>query len=338
MATTINKKINHMFLLMERLAEGEELYAQHEELLEVLGVSERTLDRYLKDIYENYEKILVVEKLKKEFSERKVTVYRVADRKKDVSKVLRFFMENSNDLGWVLQMINENDPSFLNDLDEHERFELEHNIKEDEGIFLFRSTPFENLEDSDKKNIFSQLRKAVKNHEYRTLIYDKNGLETLKDVKCLKLIYMNNNWYLAVENEDKRFRMLRLSFVEEVKYASSGKTTFQSSRVDVYNDYFSSLQNAMTLVGKHFEKAVLKVSPRVALYFGEKMKPFFPSQEYMHTEEDGSVVFSIEYTQPLEILPFIKQWQPDMHIVSPDNLKKQLVRELHQSLQNHEES
>jgi predicted DNA-binding transcriptional regulator YafY len=338
MATTINKKINHMFLLMERLAEGEELYAQHEELLEVLGVSERTLDRYLKDIYENYEKILVIEKLKKEFSERKVTVYRVAARKKDVSKVLRFFMENSNDLGWVLQMINENDPSFLKDLDEHERFELEHNIKEDEGIFLFRSTPFENLEDSDKKNIFSQLRKAVKNHEYRTLIYDKNGLETLKDVKCLKLIYMNNNWYLAVENEDKLFRMLRLSFVKEVQYASSGKTTFQSSRVDVYNDYFSSLQNAMTLVGKHFEKAVLKVSPGVAIYFEEKMKPFFPSQEYMHTEEDGSIVFSIAYTQPLEILPFIKQWQPDICIVSPEKLKKQLVHELQQSLQNHQES
>jgi predicted DNA-binding transcriptional regulator YafY len=335
MATTINKKINHMFMLMERLAKGEELYSQHEELLEELSVSERTLDRYLKDIYENYEKILVVEKLKKEFSERKVTVYRVADRKKDVSKILRFFIENSNDLGWVLQMINENDPSFLKDLDEHNRFELEHNIKEDEGIFLFRSTPFENLEDSDKKNIFSQLRKAVKNHEYRTLIYNKNALETLHDVKCLKLIYMNNNWYLAIENEEKHFRMLRLSFVEEIKYASNGKTTFQLSRVDAYNEYFSSLQNAMTLIGKDFEKAVLKASPEVALYFKKNMKPFFPSQKYMHTEEDGSIVFSIKYTQPLEILPFIKQWQPDISIVSPEKLKNQLIEELQQSLKNH---
>ena len=337
MSTTINKKINHMFILMERLAQGEELYSQHEELLTALGVSERTLERYLKDIYANYEKILVVEKLKKEFTERKVTVYRVGDRKKDVSKILRFFIENSNDLGWVLQMINENDPSFLKDLDESERFEIEQNIKEDEGIFIFRTTPFENLEDSDKKNVFSQLRKAVKNHEYRTLIYDKNGLETLKDVKCLKLIYMNNNWYLAVENDEKHFRMLRLSFVEEVKYASSGKTTFQVSKLDVYSEYFSSLQNAMTLIGKDFQKAVLKVSPKVALYFEEKMKPFFPSQEYMHTEEDGSIVFSIEYTQPLEILPFIKQWQPDMSIISPKKLKDQLIQELQQSLKNYEE-
>jgi predicted DNA-binding transcriptional regulator YafY len=148
---------------------------------------------------------------------------------------------------------------------------------------------------------------------------------------------MNNNWYLAVENEDKHFRMLRLSFVLEVKYASSGKSTFQASRVDAYNEYFASLQNAMTLIGKNFEKAVLKVSPRIALYFEEKMKPFFPSQEYMHTEEDGSIVFSIEYTQPLEILPFIKQWQPDMSIVSPKKLKDQLIHELQLSLKNYEE-
>jgi predicted DNA-binding transcriptional regulator YafY len=232
-------------------------------------------------------------------------------------------------------MIHENDPSFLKELDESDRYDIEQNIKEDEGIFVFKSTPFESLDVPAHQSIFSQLKKAVKNHEYRTIVYQKNKMEELKDLKCLKLVYMNNNWYLATEDSAKQFRFLRLSFIQKIKYASKGRETFQSSRVEEYNTYFASLQNAMTLVGKSFDKTVLKASPRVALYFAEDMKPFFPSQEYVRTEEDGSVVFSIEYTQPLEVLPFIKQWQPDISILAPLKLKDQLVKELQQSLNNH---
>ena len=335
MSTTINKKINHIYVLLERLAKGEELYAQDEELLEQLDVSERTLDRYLKDIHELYGKIVLTEKKKKEFTERKVTIYRVMDRQKDVSKILKFFIENSNDLGWILQMVHENDPSFLRNMDADDRYTIEKNIKEDEGIFVFVSSPFENLEDSYKKEIFSQLKTAVKNHEYKTITYHKNKEEIFENLKCLKLLHMNNNWYLAVEDDKNDFQFLRLSFIQKVEYATGGKVTFQPARVDHYHSFFSSLQNAMTLANIPFKRATLKASPAVALYFAESMKPFFPSQEYVRTEEDGSVVFRVDYTQDLEILPFIKQWQPNMVILTPDTLKETLMSDLRQSLENH---
>ena len=335
MSTTINKKINHIYVLLERLAKGEELYAQDEALRVQLDVSERTLDRYLKDIHELYRKLVLTEKKKKEFTDRKVTIYRVIDREKDVSKILKYFIENSNDLSWVLQMIHENDPSFLKDLDDSDRYIIEKNIKEDEGIFLFKSTPFENLDDTKHKKIFTDLKIAVKNREYRTIVYKKNKLQELKDVKCLKLVYMNNNWYLAMENEKKHFRVLRLSFIEKVMYASADKMSYQVSRVEFYNEYFASLQNAMTLFGKPFKKATLKVSPHLALYFSEDMKPFFPSQEYVSTEEDGSIIFTVEYTQPLEILPFVKQWQPDIEILSPIELRNAMVEDMKKSMEMH---
>lgn len=320
---------------MGRLAQGEELYVKHEEILDELGVDERTLSRYLKDIHEIYGNIILTEKKKKEFTDRKVTVYRVADRQKDVSKVLKFFIENSNDLGWVLQMINENDPSFLKELDESDRNNIERTIKEDEGIFVFKSAPFEDLENPKQKKIFGELKKAVKNHEYRTIIFHNPKREELKDLKCLRLVYMNNNWYLATENEERDFRFLRLSFMEELKYASAGKITFQPSKAAHLSEDFDKIQNAMTLVGKPFNKAELKVTQEVAVYFKEGMKPFFPSQKYIKTEEDGSIIFSVEYTQPLEILPFIKYWQPDMTIVSPNELKERLISDLNESLIKH---
>lgn len=329
-----------MFVLMEHLAKGEELYSQDEVLQEALfggtgEASERALRRYLDDISGLYDKMVRVEKRKKETSERKVTVYSVKDRQKDVSAVLKFFIENSDDLGWVLQMINDNDPKFLKSLDRSDRVDIENNIKEDEDIFVFKGSPFEDLENSGKKEIFMQLKMSVKNHEYRTITYLKGKETLLQDLKCIKLVYMNNNWYLACEDEEKRLRILRLSFIEKVEYAAKDKTTFQPSRVEHYRSYFASLQNAFTLPDRPFKTATLKASPEVALYFEASMKPFFLSQQYVQTQEDGSILFAVEYTQPMEILPFVKQWQPTITIVSPDSLKQALVKDMQQSLKNH---
>jgi predicted DNA-binding transcriptional regulator YafY len=40
------------------------------------------------------------------------------------------------------------------------------------------------------------------------------------------------------------------------------------------------------------------------------------------------VVFSVEYTQPLEVLPFIKEWLPNMEILEPKELREMLIDEL----------
>ena len=340
MATTINKKINILFELLERLAKGEELYSQNKNLqFEIFNstgeANERALRRYLSDIHELYRDIVLTEKKKKALTDRSVTIYRVQNREKDVSTVLKFFMENSDDLGWVLQMIHENDPSFLKELDVNDKYLIEENIKEDEGIFVFKSSPFESFEESQTKGIFNNLKKAVKNHEYRSITYKKNKEEFLEDLKCIKMVYMNNNWYLATENEEKKFRFLRLSFIKKVGYSKNDKITFQASRVDHYHDFFASVQNAMTLQNTQFKKATLKASPGMSLYFKENMKPFFPSQEYVKTEEDGSIVFTVEYTQPLEVLPFIKQWLPDIEIVAPEKLKQFFINDMQKSMKIH---
>lgn len=340
MATTINKKIENMYRLMAKLAKGEELYPQDENLQEMFfedtgDTPQRTLRRYLEDIHQLYRHIVLTEKKKKDLTDRKVTVYRVPDKEKDVSKVFKFFMENSDELGWVLQMIHENDPSFLKELKTKDKHLIEESLQEDAGIFMFNSTPFENFEDSSKKEIFNNLKKAVKNHEYRTIEYEKNKMVTFENMKCLKLVYMNNNWYLATEDEEKKFFWLRLSFMYKVNYADHDKITFQKSRVDYYGDFFSSVQNAMTLANVNFKKTTLKASPCIALYFKESMKPFFSSQEYVRTEEDGSIIFTVEYTQAMEVLPFVKQWLPDISIVEPDSLKEAFVKDMQKSIALH---
>lgn len=335
MATTVDKKIKNIYLLLERLAKGEALYPQNEALQEAFfgevgEAQERALRRYLKEIHELYGHIVLTEKVPTEFSDRKVTVYRVVDKKRDVSEILKYFIDHSSDLSWLLQLVHENDPSILENM--QDRQTLEANIKADNEIFLFKSNPLETLDTHHKNKLFSQAKMAVKNREYHTIQYHYKEKETLHNVKCLKLIFMSNNWYLAIE-EDENLRFLRLSFIDAIHYATDNtKSNYQIKVLEKYHDFFQTLQNPMTL-NIPFQSARLKASPRIAIYFKEKMKPFFPSQKFIQENDDGSVEFSIDYTQSIEVLPFIKQWQPDLLLLSPKSLKEELLEDMKKSVE-----
>ncbi|QIR75246.1 WYL domain-containing protein [Sulfurospirillum diekertiae] len=328
-STTTEKKIIHIFTLMQKLYEGEELYPQNERILDELGVNERTLRRYLEDIHRLYGDILVSEKKQKYLHGKKVSVYRVPNKEQDISKTLRFFLEESNELSWILTLINENNPRFLKQLSLSEKEAIEQAIAQDKEVFLFKSNPFENLQDEHER-LFSQLKIAVKHHEYRTIIYRYDNEETVESVKCLKLIFTNNNWYLAIETANEELRLLRIAFIKEVRY--SAKTTYQKHVLAKYRYYFESMQNAMSLQGVALKTAVLKASPSIRRYFLKEMKPFFASQKFIEAPSDGSVIFSVDYTQPIEILPFVKQWLPELEILEPKELRILYKTELQKAL------
>jgi len=338
MAAKIENKTITMFKLMEMLARGEELYKKREDILDELGIEERTLDRYLKDIHHLYTDIVVTEKKKVSFEAgaRPITVYKVPNKERDVHKVLRYFMEHGDDLSWLLQMINENDPTLLKDPYASEEFKehLETSIKEDEDVFLFVGTPFENLGEGSLKSYLGQLRNAVKRHEYREIAYLYKGAESSDTVKCLKLVFSDNNWYLASELDEGSFRFIRLSFIRSIGYAKDGREGYRKSIVDKYRPFFEHIQNAMTL-DIPTRRALIQATPKVAQYFKKGMKPFFPSQRFGEELEDGSVRFSVDFTQPLELLPFVKRWAPDLVILSPEDLRETMAQDMRRAWEMH---
>jgi predicted DNA-binding transcriptional regulator YafY len=96
------------------------------------------------------------------------------------------------------------------------------------------------------------------------------------------------------------------------------------------------MQNGFTLYKNRNKKriATIKATPIVSKYFDEGMKKFLSSQQFVKKEEDGSVIFTLEYTQSLEVLPFIQRWLPDLIIVEPKELKDEYVTKLNMSIAN----
>jgi len=74
-------------------------------------------------------------------------------------------------------------------------------------------------------------------------------------------------------------------------------------------------------------------SPKVAKYFKADMKKLLTSQKFIEERSDGSVEFTLEYTQSMEILPLIKKWLPDLKILSPKILDDEFRASLEAYLQ-----
>jgi predicted DNA-binding transcriptional regulator YafY len=330
--TNRQNKLFHLLRLMGYMLKGRELYTQDVTLTDELGVDERTLRRYLEEIEENYDDLIVCDKQNRIIGGRKVTVYRTIDPTKDIADILSFFINNdAQGMGWLMQLIHTNDPMILKGFDDDQKKALQRQAKKDKDVVLFRTNPLENLMDPETEKLLRKLKNAVKNHEYSTFQYTYNHhSETLEDLKCLKLIFMKNNWYLATENEEHKFRFLRVAFIDTIDYST--KSSYQKSVLDRYDDFFATMQNPMSLPFVPKKTALLKAHGRIAIYFKESMKKFLESQTFIREEEDG-VVFSVQYTQPLEILPFIKEWLPDMEILEPTELRNILLDELNNYLQ-----
>ncbi|RUM67070.1 MAG: WYL domain-containing protein, partial [Sulfurimonas sp.] len=186
----------------------------------------------------------------------------------------------------------------------------------------------------EKQNkLFSKAKMAVRHHEYRCITYHYHEEEILENIKCLKLVFMSNNWYLAIEDSAQTLRFLRFCFIKAINY-SKKNNSFQRCVLDRYVHFFHRLQNPMTL-NIDPQTAYLRASKHIAVYFRTSMKPFFPSQKFLRHNDDGSIDFSLAFTQNIEILPFIKQWQPHLVVLSPDALKEELLNDMRQSLDNH---
>ena len=308
-------KSDNILTLLELLINGAKITSSDTEIQEKLGTSQRNLQRYLKRLDEKYEEIGT------EVINRK-TYYKVIK----ISDIVHKFLASSNDMSWLIQLMAESDKRIFSELEEETKERLKNVLSREKDVFLYQNSPFEVFEDEESKQIFRDLKSAVKNNEYRNIDYEYNNFVSFKEVNCLKMIFMENNWYVAIATKEDTILFLRISFIKSVKYTN--KNSYQPTQIKQYREFFETFQNPMTLYGQPIQKAVILASPKVAKYFKADMKKLLTSQQFVAKREDGSVEFTLDYTQPMEILPLIKKWLPDLKIVSPQSLEDKLRADL----------
>ena len=322
MSVNSENKTKIIVRILEKLVRNQEIYPSDTQLLDEFHITERTLRRYMDEIEDLFPKTFRRENKLMGYNKRPMRTLRVYDRNKDIVIIIDALLKNGDDLGWLITLLNENDPKLFNN---HKK-EISGYLKENSDIFLFKTNPLEVLQDEPSKRYLGELRNAVMNMEYRDIKYKYIGeTENLIDVKCLKIVFTDGNWYLAIEDANGNFRLLRVAFI--VSLSKSSKN-YQKNVIEKYKKHFDKIQNAMSLPSEVSRMALLKASPKVAIYFMEGMKPFFPTQKFKKKLGDGSVTFSINFTQDMEILPFIKKWLPDIEVLEPTDLRQTFKEQL----------
>jgi predicted DNA-binding transcriptional regulator YafY len=305
---------------MEYFLTQKEISSYDEHILSEFGRDRKTFERYLNDIEMNYGHILTIKKSRKKFW-RMVTV----------SDVFLEFVKNSDEITGLFLMAQEFDPYIFKEI---EKGTLSKLAKNDEDVFLFKNSIMEELQSTKLKKVFKNLKVAIANHEYRDIVYTYDERVLCENEKCLKLVFMDNNWYVVVVSQENRLLFRRLSFIDEVRYSSS-KITYAKREVQPHLEFLKNIQNAMTLYDVAPKIATIKATPNIAKYFKKEMKCFLPSQHFLKEEPDGSVLFTLEYTQELEVLPLIQKWLPDLIILEPLELKEAYMQKLKLVFENH---
>lgn len=311
-----NKKTIALFKLMERFLVQKEISCYDENILDEFECDKKTLERYLKEIESLYEHIITIKKGKQK-------VWKLVR----VSDIFQEFLNNSEDISQLFLMAKEFDPEILKEL---EKGTLSKIAKNDQNVYLFKNSIMEEIYSDETKAIFKKLKQAIQMNEYRDMVYRYTERKEYKNIKCLKLVFMDNNWYLVFISEENKLEFARLSFIEEVNYAA--KNNYPKKDIEPYVEFLANLQSSMTLYGVKPKLATIKATSQVAKYFDEHMKRFVPSQTFKEKLEDGSILFTVEYTQELEILPFIQKWLPDLVILEPQSLREAYIKKLEKTL------
>jgi hypothetical protein len=199
---------------------------------------------------------------------------------------------------------------------------------------------YEEFNNLEKNELILELIEAIKNREYLRLYFKYDKINMYDNVKPIKIIFLDNNWYIAFEykndTKETKFVLRRLAFLKEIKFLKDmqyfNKNRFQKKDIQKYIDFLNNIQNSLTLFGKSKTTATLKALPDIAKYFYKDMKKFLKSQKFLQKLEDGSVIFTVEYTQPLEILPLVQKWMPDLIIIAPKELKEAYKKKLETAL------
>jgi len=307
--TTIRK---YNIILEEfNLAQDKTLTAYNETLISRLALSVKQIGRLLADLESEFDAIVKLEGKKR-------ATYKLI---KPVDLFVETF-EHTDNIDWFFHLAHDADPEIFQALESY--------TNKNKHVYKFINQPFEDMEKLKSNGILKKLEVAVRLREYRKIKF--SGIDAIDNLKCLKLLFIDNNWYIATSGEDDNVYLSRVSFIEDVSYATN-VNSFQKSSVKKQMKFIENhIQNSLTRYDLPVKTATIKVTPEKAKYFEKGMKKFLSSQTFKEKLNDGSIIFTLEYTQGIEILPFIQKWLPHLVILEPQELKEEYKSNLQEIL------
>ena len=239
---------------------------------------------------------------------------------------------NAEFMSLMVQMFNLANKSDLFDnfnLNENDKKILESKIKDSKKYYEFKNKPFETFK-SDSV-LLKELENKIKHQKYINIQYEINGKINKFEVKPYKIVFINENFYLAceIEHEILEFAMYRLSKIKSIE--DTPKTFHKNIEIE---NFIKDMQTPFSTYKRDYKKnlinVVLDVDKSKAFYF--ENKKYLKSQELIEKKEKGNLLLSFKVTQEMEIEELVKKWIPFVKVIEPVTLKDKIKQDLIQYL------
>jgi len=218
-------------------------------------------------------------------------------------------------------------------ISEDEKRIINAKIKKSQECYLFLTKPYESKK-SDV-TLLKEIERAIEWRRYITLEYKVGDEIKNYRLKPYKIVFMNENFYLACENTDEEypFSIFRLTNIQSI--------TLETKTFHINPDIEEFIKHMQTPFSKytpgfrnHLIEVIVEVDSQKAKFF--KAKNFLPSQKTVQTKEDGTLVLAFKVTQEMEMEELIKKWIPYMRVIEPQSLKEKIIDDLKIYLKNSE--
>jgi predicted DNA-binding transcriptional regulator YafY len=195
---------------------------------------------------------------------------------------------------------------------------LKKQIDETKDIYLFKTKPFENH--ATDPELLKTLELAIYHRRELDIVYIdlRQHTETLT-IKPYKIVFMNENFYLASEIANRRYRFspLRIARIQSAK--TTGNNFHQNQEIATF---IKEMQTPKARYEPDYRAhqidVRLTVSRAKASFFREKR--FLPSQTILSDNPNGTLEIGYTITHEAEILDLILRWLPHLRVVSPVSL------------------
>jgi predicted DNA-binding transcriptional regulator YafY len=243
---------------------------------------------------------------------------------------------NAEFMSLMVQMFNLANKSDLFDnfdLSEDDKKILESKIKDSKKYYEFKNKPFENFKSDNV--LLKELESKIKHQKYINIQYEINGKINKFEVKPYKIVFINENFYLAceIEHEKLEFAMYRLSKIKSVE--DTPKTFHKNQEIE---DFIKDMQTPFSIYRRDYKKhlitVVLEVDKSKAFYF--ESKKYLKSQEILEKKDNGNLLIKYKITQEMEIEELIKKWIPFVKVIEPISLKDKIASDLRSYLNTSE--
>ena len=188
--------------------------------------------------------------------------------------------------------------------------------------YMIKQPAFENI--FGKKELISDIKNAIKNKRYVNIRYFSDKEFVFEEVKILKIVYTDGNFYVATLTNDEinnGFKFLRLNFITQIELL---KNSFQ--RVIEGEMFLKNFQTIFSNYKIEPYEVILEVDSSIKRFF--KQKKFLTSQAILEEKENGNLIISYNITNDMEIFPLIRKWLPNIKIISPQSSKDKFIKEL----------